>query len=502
MNSSSVLIILILASSLVPAIWILFLKESNHRFRTAINLTGAMAKLGLVVALILGVLHGKLFVWRIRLLADLHLAFEADALSLLFVSLSTLLWLVTTVYAVGYLEQAPHRSRFFSFFSLCVFSSVGLALSSNLFTFLVFYELLTLSTYPLVVHRGTRKSLRAGAIYLGYTLSGGMLLLVGVAWLRVLTGSVEFTAGGLLEPLLGEHRGELTIIFWLLIAGLGVKAAVVPLHGWLPKAMVAPAPVSALLHAVAVVKAGAFGILRVIYDVYGVTSIETLGLGLPMAILAAVTIIYASVRALFQNDLKKRLAYSTVSQVSYIILGAAILGPVAAIGGLVHLVHQGLLKITLFFCAGNFAERLHIHRISELNGVGRLMPLTCGAFTVGAFGMIGVPPTAGFVTKWFLGSGALAAGADWVVGVLVVSSLLNAMYFLPILKRIWFLDLPSSHRTGHKGDNLKLHWMLLVPPLLTAALAIGVGLFSNAPFSPLNWCRLIVAREYGLQELE
>lgn len=496
------LLLWILSSSLAPAVWILFLKEDSHRLRTTINLAGALAKVALVAVMVHGVLNEQRFEYRVSVLPKLDLVLEADAMAVLFVSLSTILWLVTTVYAIGYLEGSPHRSRFFAFFSLCVFSTVGLALSGNLFTFLVFYELLTISTYPLVVHRGTAKSLRAGASYLTFTMTGGLLLLLGVAWLRTLTGSVEFTQGGLLMPLVEQHRGALVAIFWLLIAGLGVKAALVPVHGWLPRAMVAPAPVSALLHAVAVVKAGAFGIVRVIYDVYGVKTVAALGVGAPLAILASVTIIYGSVRALYQDDLKKRLAFSTVSQVSYIVLGAAIFGPVAAIGGLVHLVHQGLMKITLFFCAGNYAERLHIHRISEMDGSGRKMPGTSVAFTLGAFGMIGVPPMAGFVSKWFIGSGALAAGWPWVVGVLIASSVLNAAYFLPILRRLWFAPGSHHHHGGAHKSATEIHWMLLAPPLITAALALGAGLFAGAPFSPLAWCRLIAAREYGLPLIE
>jgi multicomponent Na+:H+ antiporter subunit D len=261
--------------------------------------------------------------------------------------------------------------------------------------------------------------------------------------------------------------------------------------------MVAPAPVSALLHAVAVVKAGAFGIVRVVYDVYGIKYASDLGLLLPLAIMASFTIVYGSVRALYQDELKKRLAYSTVSQVSYIALGSAIFGPVASMGGIVHLVHQGLMKITLFFCAGNLAETLGIHNVSQMGGVGRRMPWSMAAFTLAALGMIGVPPMAGFISKWYLGIGGLAAGQEWVIPVLVTSSLLNAAYFLPILSRTWF-DAPPKHwPKDHIPGRLETHWMLLIPPLVTAALALGAGLLANAPFSPLEWVRLIVAREYG-----
>jgi len=323
------------------------------------------------------------------------------------------------------------------------------------------------------------------------------LLLIGTIWLYTLSGTLEFTARGFLSNLDSSHHSALVVIFGLLIAGLGVKAALVPLHGWLPQAMVAPAPVSALLHAVAVVKAGAFGIVRVVYDVYGIEFSAGLGVTLPLAIVAAVTIIYGSMRALFQDDLKRRLAFSTVSQVSYIALGIAVVGPVATIGGLVHLVHQGVMKITLFFCAGNLAETLGIHKVSEMNGVGRRMPWTMAAFTVGAFGMIGVPPLAGFISKWYLGLGALEAGQSWVIFILAGSSLLNAGYFLPILYAAWF-QAPSAPWPAERSfGRRETAWTLLAPPLVTALLTLAVGLLASVPFSPLRWARFITTLEYA-----
>jgi multicomponent Na+:H+ antiporter subunit D len=294
-------------------------------------------------------------------------------------------------------------------------------------------------------------------------------------------------------------HGELIGIFALLLLGLGVKAAIVPLHGWLPQSMVAPAPVSALLHAVAVVKAGAFGIVRVVYDVYGVEFAAELGLLTVLAALASITIVYGSLQALKQDGLKKRLAYSTVSQVSYIALGASILGPVATVGGLVHLVHQGIMKITLFFCAGNYAETLGIYNISRMNGVGRRMPLTTLAFTVGALGMIGFPPIAGFVSKWYIGLGAVDAGQPWVLLILAASTLLNAAYFLPILYRAWFLPAPAEWpKDPYLGKRFETIGALLWPPVVTALLCVVAGLLAEAPFSPLEWARLIARREYEL----
>ncbi len=489
---------LIVLSSLVPGFLIFFLRESSHRLRSTLNMTGAVVKLLLVGVMIWGVFHEHVYETRWTLAPGLDLVLHADALSVLFVTLSTLLWLVTTVYAIGYLEAAPHRSRFFGFFSLCVTATVGLALAGNLFTFVLFYEALTLATYPLVAHRGTPDAIRGAKIYLTYTVVGGALLLIGVIWLQVLVGPVAFVQGGILDTLPADVYPQLRWIFVFLIVGLGVKAAIVPLHGWLPRAMVAPAPVSALLHAVAVVKAGAFGIVRVVYDVYGVEFAQELDLLLALGIAASITIIYGSVKALSQDNLKKRLAYSTVSQVSYIALGTAIFGPLATIGGVVHLVHQGVMKITLFFAAGNYAETLGIHRVSEMDGVGKRMPGTTAAFTIGALGMIGVPPVAGFVSKWYLGIGAVESGvAAWVLPVLVASSLLNAAYFLPILYRAWFKEPTGDWREqGLAHGRFETHAALLWPPVVTAVLALAAGLFAAAPYSPLEWAELIAAREY------
>ena len=488
--------LLVVASSLLPGLIIFGLAEERVRLRTTFNLFGAVVKLALVALMLWGVFHEHHYEARFGLLPGLELVLRAGPLALLFVTLSAVLWLLTTVYAIGYLEGSPHRSRFFGFFSLCVSATVGVALAGNLITFVIFYELLTLSTYPLVVHRGTEAARRAGKTYLTYTVFGGALLVLGTVWLYTLTGNLDFTPRGFVHDLGPEHAPALVMVFALLIAGFGVKAALVPLHGWLPRAMVAPAPVSALLHAVAVVKAGAFGIIRVVYDVFGVEFAAGLGVMRPLAWLAAVTIIYGSIRALFQDDLKRRLAFSTVSQVSYIALGVAIVGPIATVGGVVHLVHQGLMKITLFFCAGNLAETLGVHKISEMNGAGRRMPWTMAAFTVGAFGMIGAPPIAGFISKWYIGLGALETGQGWVILVLAGSSLLNAAYFLPILHRAWFRPPPDRWPVEHDFGRKETAWALLLPPVVTAALALGVGLLASVPFSPLDWVRLVVQREF------
>lgn len=481
--------ILILASSLVPCLITFFIDEERTGLRNALNIGGALVKLVLVVFLLVEVDRGRVYEASFELVPGLLFLLRVDALALLFVTLSTILWLLTTVYAIAYFKGQTNLSRFFGFFSLCVFSTTGIAFSGTLITFFLFYELLTLATWPLVVHKGDARSVRAGQRYLAYTMVGSAVLLAAIIWLESATGPVAFIE----ETDFSAHGpwSERAILA-LLVGGLGVKAALVGLHRWLPAAMVAPAPVSALLHAVAVVKAGAFGIMRVVYDVFGIERVDALSMTLPLALVASATIVFGSLKALGQTELKRLLAYSTVSQVSYILLGAALFSPFATIGGLIHLVHQGLMKITLFFCAGIFAERAGVHDIAELDGIGPKMPWTSVAFSIGALGMIGLPPIAGFVSKWYLGIGALSAGEAWVVVVLATSSLLNGAYFLPVLYRIWFRAAADNVRAAGPERPVAL----VGPPVLTAAAAVGAGLFAAFAYSPLGWATLIVERQY------
>jgi multicomponent Na+:H+ antiporter subunit D len=487
---------IMLFSSLIPGLVIFLLRDDQFWLRTTLNMTASAVKLFLVGVLAWGVLEqGLTYESRLPFLYDQELILRVEPLSLMLVGLSSVLWFITTIYAIGYLEDSPNRTRFFGFFSLCVTSTIGIALAGNLITFLIFYEMLSVVTYPLVVHRGTPAAMAAGRTYLLYTLGGGVLLLLAIVWLQSMAGPIEFTPGGTIEHLVDEHRTSLIIIFVLMIAGLGVKAAIVPLHRWLPEAMIAPAPVSALLHAVAVVKAGAYGIVRVVYDVYGLELSTELGVLMPLAIVASFTIIYGSIRALSEFELKRRLAYSTVSQVSYIALGTALIGPAATVGALVHLIHQGIMKITLFFCAGVFAETRHIHDIREMSGIGRTMPLTMSAFTLGAFGMIGVPPMAGFVSKWFLGIGSLQSDQPWVIVILVASSVLNAAYFLPIVYTGWF-GKPESEYDGPEIEpeqftRAEAPWALLGPSLTTAGFSILAGLLAAWAYSPLSLAEIV-----------
>ncbi len=475
---------IMLLLSLGAAVAIFPMPERANRLRATVNLSVAATKLALVVSLFpLVLIEGIHPTFEIPFVPGINLVLRVDELSLLFATLSSVLWLLTTIYALGYLRGRPHQSRFFGFFSLCVTATVGISFSGNLITFLVFYETLTLVTYPLVAHWGTPEAIRAARTYLRYTLTGGLALLIGVIWITVYAGKADFQAGGAegVDALAENSPVIAIIIFILLVGGLGVKAALVPLHGWLPLAMVAPAPVSALLHAVAVVKAGVFGIVRIVDDVYGIQVSRDLGLLQPLLIVASVTIVYGSYQALRHTDLKKRLAYSTVSQVSYVVLGLSLSTVVGTAGGVVHLVHQGIMKITLFFCAGLFKETVDVDNVKQTRGLGHRMPWTSAAFTVGALGMIGIPPTAGFISKWQLGLGALDSDNPWVVAVLVVSSLMNSMYFLPIIYRMWFF--PPEDASQQTVVEPK---RMLAPTVITASFVLAMGIGASIPFAPME----------------
>jgi multicomponent Na+:H+ antiporter subunit D len=474
------------------------LGEARETARSAANLAGAALTVVAVLAAAAAAYAGAPDAYPTAGIALLDIGFvlRADMLGTLFAVVAGVLWLITTVYAIGYMSHASDRARFFGFFSICVGSAIGIALSANLLTFFVFYETLTLATYPLVVHSGTPAALKGGRTYLTYALPAGGALAVGVVWLNLLAGPVEFAAGGSLDPaLLSTHSTSLTVIFALLMLGLGVKAALFPVHGWLPAAMVAPAPVSSLLHAVAVVKAGVFGIARVVLEVYGPLGPE-LGVTQVLAAVAGFTIIFGSVRALAQDDFKKRLAFSTVAQLSYITLGVALASPIAVAGGLAHLAHHAAMKITMFFTAGAVAEEVKAYRVSEFDGLGRRMPVTMAAFSLAAIGIVGVPPVAGFVSKWFLGVGSVDAGTGWVIAVLGVSSVLNAAYFFPIIHRAWFRAPKGEWASGPAAGRPEGDLRMVVPLVITALLGLLMGVLAGADLSPASWAQAIAGWEF------
>ena len=489
------ILFLLLASSALPALIIFLLPKEHELSRNSINLLGVLFKIFFVYLLLDGLIRGETFYYSFAFTPHTSFVLKVDHLSILFATLSSILWLFTTIYAIAYFDKSKNQNRFFGFFSLCVTATIGLSISGNLFTFFIFYELLTLTTFVLILHTQSIEAKKATLIYLVHTLIGGLFFLSALVILQSISGDMEFTNGGYLKQFESASPLLLQVTFTLLLIGVGVKAAIFPLHYWLPSAMAAPAPVSALLHAVAVVKAGAFGLIRIVYEVYGVEFAQELHLLWMVLAVAIVTILFGSIMALFQSDLKKRLAYSTISQVSYILLGIGLFGPMGTIGGMIHLVHQGVMKITLFFCAGAFAKLYNIKKITQLNGLGTLMPLTSFAFSVAALGMIGIPITAGFLSKWYLAMGVLETELFWVLGVIALSSLLNALYFLPLLYRIWFLAPTELHKSSLelKGVNAAL----ILPAFFTALLSLYFGVFALSEYSALQWVNEIVNQEYG-----
>ncbi len=476
---------------------LIFWRGGNAFLRRSFSISAAIVKWVVVFSMLQGSLAGKIYVTElIPFVPGISFLLRVDGLGMFFGMVSSTLWIITTVYAIGYMEGEHARKRFFAFFALCVSTTVGIAFAGNLFTLFVFYEMLTVCTYPLVIHEETPEAMRAGRKYLVYTLTGGSLILFSTALTFYLADTVTFAEPGILS--ISNGVGLLAAMFAMFMLGFGVKAAIMPLHGWLPSAMVAPTPVSALLHAVAVVKAGVFGITRIIYNIFGVSTLKDMALeGMDVASVlmwaALITIICASLMALMQDGLKKRLAYSTVSQLSYIVLGVSLLTPDGALGGIVHIANQAFMKITMFFVAGAIYKKTHKKNISEMHGIGHKMPLTMATFTIASLGMMGLPPTAGFISKWYLCLGALDAGKMVVVVILLLSSFLNAAYFLPIVYRAYFMK--------PQDGNLKTdeaHWTLLVPCVICALYVIALGLFADLPFVPLALARGAVTGFFGL----
>jgi multicomponent Na+:H+ antiporter subunit D len=409
------------------------LAGSRPNLREAMSLGAGVVLLALVVRLLPRVLSGD---WPATVLAEpipgLALAFSAEPLGVLFGLIASFLWIVTTVYSIGYMRGhgEAHQTRFYAFFAIAMGCTMGVAFADNLFTLFVFYELLTLSTYPLVTHSGTREARQGGRTYLGILMATSMgFLLLAVVWTWQLTGNVRFTSGGILagaaSPLV------IGILFALYVFGIG-KAALMPFHRWLPAAMVAPTPVSALLHAVAVVKAGVFAILKITVYIFGLDLLRDTGVTDWLLWVAAATILVASVIALRQDNLKARLAYSTISQLSYIVMGALLVNSTALVGSTLHLATHAFGKITLFFCAGAILVASHKTKVSQLDGLGRQMPWTMGAFFLASLSIVGLPPMGGMWSKWYLALGAIDAGYAVLVGVLMVSTLLNIAYLIPV----------------------------------------------------------------------
>ena len=476
----------ILAALVVPLVGALLIALAGRmpNLREGITLVTAALLLSCVLSLLPAVLAGERpSISLFTLLPGLDVAFTVEPLGMLFALIAAGLWIVNSLYSIGYMRgnNEAKQTRFYVCFALALAATMGIALAGNLFTLFIFYEVLTLVTYPLVTHHGTDVARKGGRVYLGLLMGTSIVfLLPALIYIWHLTGTTDFTAGGILAGKLGH--AEMAGLLALCMFGIG-KAALMPVHRWLPAAMVAPTPVSALLHAVAVVKAGVFSVVKVIVYIFGIDNLAQAGIGGAadwLVVVAGFTIIAASIVALNADNLKRRLAYSTVSQLSYVVMAVAVLAPLSVIGAALHIAAHAVAKITLFFAAGAIYTAAHKTEVSQLDGIGRRMPWTMTAFTIGALSMIGLPPAVGFISKWYMLSGAMAAQHWLAVVVIAASTLLNAGYFLPIIYRAFFVA-PAHDAHAHAHGEAPLPMVIALT--LTAAATVALFFLPDVPLS-------------------
>ena len=478
-GETAILVALVLP--LAVALGIVMAGQVSANLREAVTLVGAVA-LAWVVWGLLPELYagGRPGVTLTEPLPGLSIAFRVEPLGMLFAALASGLWIINSIYSIGYMRgnNEQHQTRFYTCFALALSATMGIAFAGNLFTLFLFYELLTLSTYPLVSHKGDEATVNSARVYLGLLLCTSIgLFLPAIIWTYHVAGGGEFTPGGILA---GHIAGpDVGLLLALFVFGVG-KAAVMPVHRWLPAAMVAPTPVSALLHAVAVVKAGVFTITKIIVYIFGPDFLFSTPSSGWLVYAAAFTIIAASLVALRQQNLKRLLAYSTIAQLSYVVMAAAVLKPLAEIGAAIHMVAHAFGKITLFFAAGAIYTAAKKTELHQLRGIGRRMPWTMGAFTVGALSMIGVPPTAGFVSKWYILAGSFQAENLLAIFTIIASTVLNAAYFLPIIFMAWF----AREESGSK-DHGEAPPLVVLAVTATALLTLGFFFF-NGPVIALE----------------
>jgi multicomponent Na+:H+ antiporter subunit D len=481
MESAAVVSITPLLAVLVSAVGALLVVRTGERranLREVWSVAAGILQFALVASMIPAVLAGRMPTYVVsRMLPGIELAFRVDAFGLLFGLGASLLWVATSFYSIGYMRKLEERAqtRYFACFAVAMSATIGVAFSANLFTLFLFYEALTLATYPLVAHKETPEARAGGRTYVIYLLGAAKLFLLAAIILTYnVAGTLEFRQGGILPVQeLASRPTLLYVVFALFLFGFA-KNAVMPLHSWLPAAMVAPTPVSALLHAVAVVKTGVFSTLRVFLFIFGPEAMRVLGADALALGVASVTILGGSLLALGQDNLKARLAFSTVSQLSYVVLGAALLTPSGITGGVAHVTNHAVSKITLFLCAGSIYVSTHKTEVSQMSGLARQMPWTMAAFALASLSMVGIPPASGFVSKWYLAVGSVERGSAWLVAVLLVSSLLNAAYLGPIVYRAYFEEAASA------GDHqiFEVPWMV-IPLVLTALASLLLGIYPD-----------------------
>ncbi len=477
---------LILGALVIPilgAIVVVITGRINKNLREAATLATAGFLIFLVWSLLPDLMAGaRPELQGPTLMPGLDISFRVEPLGMMFAALASGLWLINSIYSIGYMRgnNEKNQTRFYACFAISIAATMGVAFAGNLLTLFIFYEMLTLSTYPLVTHKGDADTVSSARIYLGVLLTTSIgLFLPAIIWTYHVAGNGDFVMGGILE---GHITGPaIGLLLGLFVFGVG-KAAVMPVHRWLPAAMVAPTPVSALLHAVAVVKAGVFTITKIIVYIFGVDFLFASPESGWLLYVSAFTIIAASLVALRQQNIKRLLAYSTIAQLSYVVMAAAILKPLAEIGAAIHMVAHAFGKITLFFAAGAIYVASKKTELYQLRGIGRRMPWTMAAFTIGALSMIGVPPTAGFVSKWFILAGAFQADNLVAVFTIVLSTVLNAAYFLPIIFMAWFEEESDELRANDHGEA---PFAMVFALCLTAALTIGFFAF-NGPLITLE----------------
>lgn len=468
------------AALVIPLVGAVLIAFSGHwpNLRETITMITAGTLFALVASLYPLVMNGgRPSVVIGEMLPGLSIAFSVEPLGLLFAMIASFLWIINSLYSIGYMREnkEKNQTRFYVCFAIALASSIAIAFAANLLTLFAFYEALTLCTYPLVTHSGTDKAKKGGRVYLGILLFTSIgFLLTAIVWTWLIAGDLNFTSGGILEG----KASDLVIgtLFALYIFGIG-KAALMPVHRWLPAAMVAPTPVSALLHAVAVVKAGVFTVIKIVIYIFGYDFLSSIGTTNWLLYLSGFTILTASILAIRQDNLKRRLAYSTISQLSYVIMATAILAPLSIVGAGLHIAVHAFGKITLFFAAGSIYTAAHKTEVSQLDGIGRRMPWTMTAFTIGALSMIGVPPTAGFISKWYILHGAFDSGHMLAIVVIVISTLLNAGYFLPIIYAAFFKE-EKDNDNGNFGEaSVAIVVALSITAAATVLLFFFPGLF-------------------------
>ncbi|KJR99382.1 MAG: monovalent cation/H+ antiporter subunit D [Desulfobulbaceae bacterium BRH_c16a] len=472
-------LLLALLIPLVGTLGVMF-KGDNENIREGISSVSSILLLLVVASMIPEVWHGKTLIFHMfTILPGVTVTLRADSMSMIFALVASSLWTIAVFYSMGYMRGLKEhaQTRFNACFALAIFGAIGVAFSDNLFTMYLFYEIVSVCTYPLVAHHQDEEGYNGGRKYLVYlTATAKAFLLPAMILIYVLTGTLDFAPNISTGIFPADVNAALVIMLYIFCIFGFAKNGIMPFHHWLPGAMVAPTPVSALLHAVAVVKVGVFCTTRVMLYVFGTDTMHALNLGIPTAYFVGFTVLVASIIALSKDNLKARLAYSTVSQLSYIIMGVALLTDPGIQGGLIHIVNHGFSKITLFFCAGAIYVVTHKKNISEMDGLGKSMPFTFGAFAIASLSMIGAPPVAGFITKWNLLIGSVQAHQLGILLLLIASTMLNAAYFAPITYRAFFGKCPAGEPfTGIKEAPLAM----LIPIVIACAISVIIGIFPD-----------------------